>query len=110
VTEGSWSHAANASGLPDYPFDWNPVGYWDHGAGGPGEYIIVANPPTLSEETIRPKEQALIELMRFEKARGRKSGFTCSSPTSMMSRAARQAAQAPGFEVEISVRASFGTA
>jgi hypothetical protein len=58
---------------PDYPFDWQPVGYWDRGEGrGPGRYVTVAMPPSLSEDVIRPKEQALIDLVQSEKAKGRK--------------------------------------
>jgi SNF2 family DNA or RNA helicase len=52
---------------PDYPFGWKPIGYWDS-----GEFITVATPPSLSEDTIRPKEQALIDLVGAEKAKGRK--------------------------------------
>src|ERR1043166_2120914 len=58
---------------PDYPFGWGPVGYWQRGdGGGPGRYITVANPPNLAEDVIRPKEQALIDLIQSEKAKGRK--------------------------------------
>jgi hypothetical protein len=59
---------------PDYPSDWGPVGYWDRGAdGGPGRYVTVAMPPHLAEDTTRPKEQALIDLVRAESAKGRKT-------------------------------------
>jgi hypothetical protein len=34
--------------------------------------VTVVTPPSLSEDVIRPKEQALIDLVRAEKARGRK--------------------------------------
>ena len=52
---------------PDYPFGWNAIGYRDD-----GQFVTVATPPNLSEEVIRPKEQALIDLVRSEKEKGRK--------------------------------------
>jgi hypothetical protein len=52
---------------PDHPFGWDPVGYWKA-----GEFVKVAFPPNLSEEVIRPKEQALIDLVNGEKVNGRK--------------------------------------
>lgn len=58
---------------PDYPYGWGPIGYQELGeGGGPGEYVTVATPPDLTAEVIRPKEQALIDLVRSEKAKGRK--------------------------------------
>jgi hypothetical protein len=51
---------------PDYPYGWKPVGYWKA-----GQFITVAVPPNLSEEFARPKEQALIDLVRSEKANSR---------------------------------------
>jgi hypothetical protein len=52
---------------PDYPFGWEPVGYWQE-----GDFITVASPPDLPEGVIRPKERALIDLVRAEKAQGKK--------------------------------------
>ena len=52
---------------PDHPFGWGPVGYRQA-----GKFVTVATPPDLPQETIRPKEQALIELIRSEKTKGRK--------------------------------------
>lgn len=52
---------------PDYPFGWGPIGYWKA-----GQFVTVATPPNLDEAILRPKEQALIDLVRSEKARGRK--------------------------------------
>jgi hypothetical protein len=57
---------------PDHPYGWEPVGYWSRGGTGPGTYVTVVRPPNLSEEVIRPKEQALIDLVQAEKAKGRK--------------------------------------
>jgi hypothetical protein len=52
---------------PDGPFGWEPVGYWQA-----GEFVTVTVPPDLPEDVIRPKEQALLGLVRSEKATGRK--------------------------------------
>jgi SNF2 family DNA or RNA helicase len=52
---------------PDYPFGWEPIGYWDE-----GQFVTVATPPNLPQDVIRPKEQALLELVRSERAKRRK--------------------------------------
>jgi hypothetical protein len=52
---------------PDYPFGWEPLGYWKS-----GQFITVATPPNLGADVIRPKERELVELVRSEKAQGRK--------------------------------------
>jgi hypothetical protein len=58
---------------PDYPFGWEPVGYWQAGADGArGRYVTVADPPHLPEGVIYPKELALIDLVQSEKAKRRK--------------------------------------
>lgn len=57
---------------PDYPFGWGPVGYWRAREGGPAEFVTVAVPPNLPENVVRPKEQALIDLLKSEKATQRK--------------------------------------
>jgi len=51
---------------PDYPFEWEPVGYWKDGL-----FVTVAKPPALAANTVRPKERALIDLVRSERAQGR---------------------------------------
>lgn len=51
---------------PDYPFEWGPVGYWKN-----GQFVTVATPPNLDAGVVRPKEQALIDLVRSEKANRR---------------------------------------
>src|SRR5581483_6806051 len=48
---------------PDYPFGWGPVGYYKD-----EHFITVATPPNLDEDIVRPKEQALIDLVRSEKS------------------------------------------
>lgn len=58
---------------PDYPFEWGPVGYWNRCNGGPANFVTVAVPPNLPEDTIRPKERALIELVKAERAKRRKA-------------------------------------
>jgi len=52
---------------PDYPFGWEPIGYWKA-----DQFVTVAVPPNLSEGVVRPKERDLIDLIRSEKAKGRK--------------------------------------
>jgi hypothetical protein len=52
---------------PDFPFDWRPIGYWNS-----GKFITVVTPPNLPDDVIRPKEQALIDLIHAEKAKSRK--------------------------------------
>ena len=52
---------------PDHPYGWEPVGYFKA-----GEFVKVAEPPVLSEDVVRPKEQILIDLVRGEKEKGRK--------------------------------------
>lgn len=47
---------------PDFPFGWGPVGYWKN-----GQFVTVATPPNLKDDVVRPKEQALIDLIRTEK-------------------------------------------
>lgn len=51
---------------PDYPFEWGPVGYWKS-----GQFVTVATPPNLADDIVRSKEQALIDLVRSEKANRR---------------------------------------
>lgn len=48
---------------PDYPFEWDPVGYFNV-----DRFVTVTTPPNLPAETIRPKEQALVDLIQKEKA------------------------------------------
>jgi hypothetical protein len=56
-----------------HPYGWDTVGYYERGeGGGEGAYHAVVTPENLSEDTVRPKERALVELCRAEKAAGRK--------------------------------------
>jgi hypothetical protein len=52
---------------PDYPFGWEPIGYWKA-----DQFVTVAVPPNLDADIVRPKERELIDLIRCEKAKGRK--------------------------------------
>jgi hypothetical protein len=52
---------------PDYPFGWGPIGYCDE-----GQFVTVATPPNLPQDVVRPKERALLDLVRSEKSRRRK--------------------------------------
>ena len=52
---------------PDYPFGWEPIGYWKN-----DQFVTVAIPPDLGADVVRPKERELIDLIRSEKAKGRK--------------------------------------
>jgi hypothetical protein len=52
---------------PDHPFGWGPVGYRKG-----DQFVTVAEPPNLAEDIVRPKERALIDLVRSEKSNGRK--------------------------------------
>jgi hypothetical protein len=47
---------------PDHPFGWEQIGYWKN-----NQFATVATPPNLAVEINRPKEQALINLVRSEK-------------------------------------------
>lgn len=53
-------------GWPDHPYGFNDVGY-DTGEG----WQKVCEPPSLDTETIRPKEQRLLDIVLDNKARGR---------------------------------------
>jgi hypothetical protein len=58
---------------PDYPYDWKPVGYADPR----GQFITVARPLTLNRNTLWPKENKLLEILRQEKAEGRQCWVFC---------------------------------
>ena len=48
---------------PDYPFGWNPIGYWKG-----DQFVQVAVPPNLDTDIVRPKERELINLIQSEKS------------------------------------------
>lgn len=59
-------------GYPDHPYDWKEIGYWDHDDDGGSFWHPVVTPKNLSRSVLRPKEKALIELVKAELAQGRK--------------------------------------
>src|SRR5690606_11756907 len=55
-------------GWPDHPYDMPPMEYWDE----KNETMVkIFDPLSLDKDVIRPKEQALIDLVRAERASGR---------------------------------------
>jgi SNF2 family DNA or RNA helicase len=50
---------------------WEPLGYFEGERDGEGAFVTVHIPTKLSAETIYPKEQALLDLVRQEKQAGR---------------------------------------
>src|SRR5258708_32150777 len=50
---------------------WEPLGYYEGDRDGEGAFITVHIPAKLSTDTIYPKEQALLDLVRKEKQAGR---------------------------------------
>jgi len=64
---------------PDHPLGWEPIGYLKGGKdGAPGTYVKVAHPPDLSQDVLRPKEEALLRLIEEEKCRGRQVWVYCT--------------------------------
>ena len=64
-------------GYPDHPYDWKEIGYFDSDEEGNQFWKHVVTPQKLDRRTIRPKEQALVELVKSELAQGRKSWVYC---------------------------------
>lgn len=57
---------------PDYPFNWNTIGYWDKPKGcAEGTFIPVVTPENFSMQAEYAKEERLLEILRAEKAAGR---------------------------------------
>jgi hypothetical protein len=52
---------------PDLPFGWSPIGYHDKDA-----FVTVTTPWNLPQDVVRAKERAVMDLVRAEKAQGRK--------------------------------------
>ena len=62
---------------PDYPYDWQPIGYNEC-----GRFVHVTTPPTLNRETLWPKERKLLEILATEKAQRRQCWvFACYTNT-----------------------------
>ena len=58
-------------GYADHPYGYGPIGYWDRDDDGDERWVHVVTPPELDKETIRPKEQALLDYVLRERAAGR---------------------------------------
>lgn len=59
-------------GYPDHPYGYGEIGYYQKDDEGANQiFIKVCDAPNLNAETIRPKEQALLDLVVAEKAAGR---------------------------------------
>jgi hypothetical protein len=56
---------------PDHPFDWGQVGYWDRTPSGEKSFVSVIWPPSLDSSKVYAKEQRLLDLIDFERQRGR---------------------------------------
>jgi hypothetical protein len=56
---------------PDYPFDWSQVGYWERAPGGDKTFVPIVWPPSLDPHKVYAKEQRLLDLVDFERQRGR---------------------------------------
>jgi hypothetical protein len=58
---------------PDHPFDWGQVGYWDRTPSGEKSFVSVVWPPSLDPHKVYAKEQRLLDVLDFERQRGRQS-------------------------------------
>jgi hypothetical protein len=58
---------------PDHPFGWSQVGYWDRTPAGEKFFVPVVWPPSLDLHKVYAKEQRLLDLIGFERQRGRQS-------------------------------------
>jgi RecA/RadA recombinase len=60
-------------GYPDYPFDWQDIGYYEADEdSGNRTWVRVITPPTLPTAVVRPKEAALLDILRSERQAGRR--------------------------------------
>ena len=56
---------------PDHPFDWGQVGYWDRTPSGEKSFVSVIWPPSLDSRKVYAKEERLLDVIDFERQRGR---------------------------------------
>jgi SNF2 family DNA or RNA helicase len=56
---------------PDHPFDWGQVGYWDRTPSGEKSFVSVVWPPSLDSRKVYAKEERLLDVIDFERQRGR---------------------------------------
>jgi SNF2 family DNA or RNA helicase len=55
---------------PDHPYGWDKVGYWETKGLTEPMFIPVVEPPNLDQK-IRPKEEALLDIIEAERKQGR---------------------------------------
>jgi hypothetical protein len=56
---------------PDHPFDWKEVGYYDKKGLEVPRFVLVVKPHNFDPKVLRPKEQAVLDIVRAERALGR---------------------------------------
>ena len=91
-------------GYCDHPYGWGEIGYYapDEESATGQTWIHVATPPDLDAATVRPKEQALLDYVKRERAAGRQCWVFCEM-TQKRDVQPRLAAmfEAAGMKVEI---------
>jgi hypothetical protein len=60
-------------GYPDKPYGWGQIGYYERDESGAHVWNTVCEPKDLPAATVRPKEQALVDICLAERAEGRQS-------------------------------------
>ena len=58
-------------GYADHPYGYPDIGYWDSDDDGNERWVHVVTPPELDRDTIRPKEQTLLDYILKERTAGR---------------------------------------
>jgi hypothetical protein len=82
---------------PDYPYDWQTIGYNEG-----GRFVGVATPPTLNRDTLWPKERRLLEILAKEKAQRRQCWlFACYTHTHPVLGRLEQIIDNAGFSVKV---------
>ena len=64
-------------GYPDHPYGWKEIGYYDYDESGDRYWRGVVTPKDLDRLKVRPKEKRLLELIKHERAAGRKVWTYC---------------------------------
>jgi hypothetical protein len=96
-------------GYCDYPYGRSEIGYYDTTLDGVQKWIGIVTPENLSEATVRPKEQALINAVTAEVDAGRQC-WVFTTMTDKYDTVARleKLMQINGFRVKV-LRSSVGT-
>ena len=82
---------------PDYPWDWQAIGYNEN-----GRFVHVTTPPTLDRDTLWPKERKLLEILAAEKAQNRQSWvFACYTNTHPVLGRLEKIIQDAGYTVKV---------